>query len=799
VFQVTRSVVRFRPSRHSAVTAFVFALAVACTTPAFAQSAKAPDGAVAYAPARELLGARADATPSEAREASPAITPADDASDKLWGGVVAVLCFLLSGTLLVVSFLRHRAARPKNEPTRRASTWRAHRVIDIDSGGVVDLRDRSPAVDARWREHEERERPVRREMPATRAVRMAEVIDVTLPPTVSDTDVGDREAPAAIEPAQAAEIAEVTSAEQVARETVDVAPANAECMAPEVVDVAPADVEPLAHEIVDVAPAEAGPVADEVADVASADTESVGHEIVDVDAAAAEPATHDIAHVAPVELVAAPAAPEMSAEQVTGDDLAAAGALVDAADADARVAIAGVVGLADLMLREGGLSRRTLDHLRLLHSSADPAQAALDDIRDLAAIRLGKAPLAPVVFDPSRLLEEVVAEWRAEAAAKGVEIALDVGVLPRRVIADRRRLRKVVEHMLRAVVQGTAATRVRVEADARAPGERMRVAVRDNRPGPGPVDSSAAGSVREVANTIARGLVAAMGGKYRTRVTSAGHTLCRMVIPCATARDEEHAAPPVAQPSSRLRGAAPREVLVIDEAPLERELMRTLLAARGHRPHACARIDDGVEFLGANALDVVVMAVRAFDAATRAALVRLRAAAGDHTVAIVAVAACADPGPARWRGIGELGDAADDFDAVLEAPLDWDQLDDLLAEVGGRAETEALIDAHMMGVIKARLGGDAGPRRAVEFVIALGALVRSARESHAADDRLELHETLETLGGLAATFGCLPVVAAVRASRSDSPTTRLARVLAAISEVFPKLRTGVPVAETETA
>lgn len=414
----------------------------------------------------------------------------------------------------------------------------------------------------------------------------------------------------------------------------------------------------------------------------------------------------------------------------------------------------------------------------------------LDDIRDLAALQLRRSALEPIAFDPTRLVGEVVAEWRTEAAAKGVELALNVDELPERVVADRRRLRKVIEHVLRAVVRGTSAKHVGVEADADASAEMLRLVVRDDRRPARRGASDAAPA--EVAATLARGLAAAMGGSFRSRRSSAGETVSRIVIPYATAPAKDAEVP------VRLRGAAPREVLIVDEAPQQREAMHTLLAARGHRPVACARIDDAVRFLAANPVDVVIIAVSAFDSTTRTALGHLRLAAGDHAIPMLAAASCPDPGEARWDGARGPWDAAVDFDAVLEMPLDWDQLDDLLAELGGRTEGEPLIDAHMMSVITARLGGNAGRRLAVEFVVALGALVRSARESHAAHDRAGLDETLETMGGLAATFGCLPIVAAVRSSRTDSPTMRLARVLEAIADVFPKLGAVVAV-ETATA
>lgn len=101
--------------------------------------------------------------------------------------------------------------------------------------------------------------------------------------------------------------------------------------------------------------------------------------------------------------------------------------------------------------------------------------------------------------------------------------------------------------------------------------------------------------------------------------------------------------------------------------------------------------------------------------------------------------------------------------------------------------SRAVLDAPIMQAIEARLGGMAGRRLAAEFVLSLGELIGSARASFAADDRASLEATLQTMAGLAETFGCLPIVAAVRANRADSPTARFGRVLAAISEVFPKL------------
>jgi hypothetical protein len=306
----------------------------------------------------------------------------------------------------------------------------------------------------------------------------------------------------------------------------------------------------------------------------------------------------------------------------------------------------------------------------------------IDAERAVVTAAAGQGALSPVVFDPTHLLGGVVAEWRAEAALKGVTLGLNVGSLPWRVVADAQRLRTVIDHTLRAVVRGTSATRVQIEVDADVTATRLRVVVRDDRP-PAPVEADAAvATPADLASALARGLATAMGGTYRLRTSSGGDTLCRIVIPYACADAEDAARLPVAPGP---RHASPSDAVIVQRVPVRRE-------------------------------DVA----------------------------------------------------------------------------------HALLDAPIMQAIETRLGGAAGRRLAVEFMLSLGELVRSARESFAADDRASLEATLQTMAGLAETYGCLPIVAAVRASRTDPSTARFGRVLTAISEAFPTLSVGNVAASNES-
>ncbi|MCA9767433.1 MAG: hypothetical protein KC485_01240, partial [Gemmatimonadetes bacterium] len=131
-------------------------------------------------------------------------------------------------------------------------------------------------------------------------------------------------------------------------------------------------------------------------------------------------------------------------------------------------------------------------------------------ILDFSKIESGKMELDRVAFDPASLLEEVAEVLAVRAAAKDLELIVDVfDDVPARVIGDPNRTRQVLMNVLGNAVKYTAAGRVVVRArrlevqDGRA---RVRVEIEDTGPGMPP------DVVRRVFDRFYRGQLGATEG-----------------------------------------------------------------------------------------------------------------------------------------------------------------------------------------------------------------------------------------------------------------------------------------------
>lgn len=112
---------------------------------------------------------------------------------------------------------------------------------------------------------------------------------------------------------------------------------------------------------------------------------------------------------------------------------------------------------------------------QLRQRSADPAQPHASDTRkdaqrqtrleDYAQILQGRLPLHPTPVALPELLEQCWQTLTPEAAAKGLRYTRHgLALLPQQVLADARRLRQIVHHLLSNAIRYTASGRVELHA-----------------------------------------------------------------------------------------------------------------------------------------------------------------------------------------------------------------------------------------------------------------------------------------------------------------------------------------------
>jgi CheY-like chemotaxis protein/anti-sigma regulatory factor (Ser/Thr protein kinase) len=268
----------------------------------------------------------------------------------------------------------------------------------------------------------------------------------------------------------------------------------------------------------------------------------------------------------------------------------------------------------------------------------------VDEILDFARNDL---TLAPAPLSINAVVREAVDAVRSQAAAKrlavGLESRLDEAA---RHLADDRRLRQVLGHLLRNAVKFTAAGSVSI-ALIETPGG-VRISVSDTGPGlPDAMLAKLYEPFSQADDTTTRGhegagmglalsrrLVQLMGGEISARNRPEGGSVFTLDLVLPRLEDE------AAEPGDGGETDAPPRILVVDDLATNREVARLLLEAVGCTVDLACDGDEAVTMVTAAAFDLILMDVRMpkMDglAATRAIRALPQAAASTPVVAMTA-------------------------------------------------------------------------------------------------------------------------------------------------------------------
>lgn len=276
-----------------------------------------------------------------------------------------------------------------------------------------------------------------------------------------------------------------------------------------------------------------------------------------------------------------------------------------------RTPLNAVLGYAQLLTMEGGLSARQARGLDTIHQSGEHLLALISDILDLARIEAGHTELNPAPVNLFGFLESVIDLVRVKADEKGLDLGFDAGVeLPEAVLADERVLRQVLLNLLGNAIKFTdnGTVMLRACAEPKGPAQvQLRLEVEDTGVGMRPDDLERifepfeqVGDVQRRSGgtglglAITRALVNDMGGRVQVRSELGRGTRFCVELPLPLAQPPQAASrnvPGVA----RYQGPLQR-VLVVDDAAVNRTLMRDFLTKAGF---IVAEASDGSELLAA--------------------------------------------------------------------------------------------------------------------------------------------------------------------------------------------------------
>jgi len=259
-----------------------------------------------------------------------------------------------------------------------------------------------------------------------------------------------------------------------------------------------------------------------------------------------------------------------------------------------RTPLNSILGYSQILLKGDAVSPPR-DAVQTIHRSGEHMLGLIDGLLDLARIEAGRLQLEPAPLALPAFLDQLVHMVRPQAENKGLAfVYTHAGRLPPWVHADAKWLRQILINLLTNAVRFTDSGTVTLHVDARR--EVLRFDVVDTGIGVAPQDHQriflpfergAAGRRRGepgtgLGLTITGLLTSLMGGELKlAQTSSAGSTFSVRVYLRAVADPGPQAkAGALRQPVSGYLGAR-RTLLVVDDQPVQRQMLAGMLAPLG--------------------------------------------------------------------------------------------------------------------------------------------------------------------------------------------------------------------------
>lgn len=279
-----------------------------------------------------------------------------------------------------------------------------------------------------------------------------------------------------------------------------------------------------------------------------------------------------------------------------------------------RTPLNGVTGYADLLTRRDDLADDAREQVEAVRRSSDALLMLVEDVLEFSR---GGDELRAEPFMAADLLAEASAPARLAAEAKCVDVILEIApAAEARFCGDRRRLRQALHHLIGNAVKFTDLGEVRVRADH--DGAALTFVVSDTGCGIAPdlaprlFDAFAQGddSIRRrhmgagVGLALVRAQAERLGGRISFDSTPGRGSVFTLTVPL------QALSAPTASPGDAETADRPLRVLIVDDHPVNREMVRLMLTALGCETAEAVDGIDAVDRAASGAFDLILMDVR---------------------------------------------------------------------------------------------------------------------------------------------------------------------------------------------
>lgn len=365
-----------------------------------------------------------------------------------------------------------------------------------------------------------------------------------------------------------------------------------------------------------------------------------------------------------------------------------------------RTPLNGVLGMAQAMAMDNGLSDIQRERLDVIRQSGETLLAILNDVLDLSKIEAGKLELEEAEFDMAALARGAHAAFTAIANKKG--LSFDLAITPEALgvyRGDSTRVRQILYNLVSNALKFTEQGEVRVAVD-RQDGE-LRLAVSDTGIGIPPerlanlfqkFEQADASTTRRYGGTglglaICRELAGLMGGRIGADSQLGEGTVFHVALPLAwIGAAVPLPTPPTVDdhPAEGLACSALR-VLAAEDNTVNQLVLRTLLHQIGVEPVIVENGMQAVQAWERERWDVILMDVQMphMDGPTATALIRSREESeGRERTPIIALTA-----NAMAHQVAEYAGAG--MDGFVPKPIEVGRLFEALQQVLSGDEVRA--------------------------------------------------------------------------------------------------------------
>jgi signal transduction histidine kinase len=351
-----------------------------------------------------------------------------------------------------------------------------------------------------------------------------------------------------------------------------------------------------------------------------------------------------------------------------------------------RTPLNGILGYAQLLRIETGLSVRQDAHVGAMMQAGRHLLEMIERVLDFASIESGRMELHPVRVSVRDLTEGCIAFISPLASERALSLlVVNAHDAPRQIVADPSRLRQVLINLLGNAVKYTDAGSVELRVLAGAASGGLRIEVADTGRG---IDAASRDRLfqdferLEAATTvegtglglaIAARTIRLMGGSINYATNPNGGSVFWFELPAG------ELASPSPEPLKVESSRSGRNVLLVDDIKINRDIIGAFLDAAGHTVIMAEGGEEAVRLAAERQFDVILMDVRMPKVDGLQATRRIRTLPGAQgQVPILALTAYTFPDQ-----VAQCLDAG--MDGHLPKPVDYktliDGIDEAIARV----------------------------------------------------------------------------------------------------------------------